>query len=146
MEREEAQEKESCEKSASEESKIGANTFWHSTFIKASQPKLNELISTIGQSQFAGNLFPAQEEASDGGSSSPEDTDPKGFGELHAFCKQIGLNEVWPALRKYLDGNAWFSSAETRTVTGFAKIITKSDLELVIGNIVASNTLFQELQ
>jgi hypothetical protein len=93
-----------------------------------------------------GSLFPAQEEASEGSSSrEDEDTKANGLGELKAFLKQINLRESWPHLRRYLEGNSWFATKESRSVVGFARIITKSDLELAIGNGQAANILFQEL-
>ena len=75
-----------------------------------------------------------------------EETKANGLIDLKAFIKQINLREHWPQLQGYLRNNPYFTKPESRSVVGFARIITKEDLALVLGNSQATNTLFSELQ
>ena len=49
-------------------------------------------------------------------------------------------------MRNYLIGDSWFAAPESRTVIGLARRLTKSDLELAIGNTKAAEIFFLELQ
>ena len=93
-------------------------------------------------------VLPEEEVVSSGSDSSPDhhNDSASGFGDLKKFVKQLKLKDYWPKLRSYLNGNRWFESAESRTVKGFARLITKSDLELALENVSAANTLHRELQ
>ena len=97
LEHEEAKEKESCEKSASEESRLEmSNSLWQS-YTMASKPKFLEDPQYIrSASQFANaSLFSHDIGPEEGISEDSDDASksPGGFAELKRFTKSVGLKD-----------------------------------------------------